>query len=115
MTHKSEQSFEDYVVAQLEDKHGEDAVHRQYYLPSGRYVDILVADPDGWTTHAYELENNAGSVLNGGGQASYYAAEVESQGFENAVPVLAVPADHIDDEERRIIRQTGVLVREIGF
>lgn len=115
MTHVSEQSFEDYLVAQLEAEHGEDAIHEQYYLPSGRYVDILVADVDSWQTWAYELENNAGSVLNGSGQAAYYAAEIESQGFENTVPVLAVPEGHIDDEERRIIRQTGVLVREVDF
>lgn len=112
----SEASFEDYVEELLIDEYGADNVERQYYLDkSERYADFLVFDESNNRIEGWELENTAGSVISGSGQAIYYAQEamMEFPDSGTAVPVLCVPDGHIDPRERHVIEQMGVTVREI--
>lgn len=114
--HAPERSFEDYVEALLIDEYGPENVERQYFLSySGRYVDLVAFDPENERVWAFELENDKGSVLNGSGQARFYATSLtyEDPSRGSAIPVLCVPAGHIDPEERSIIELSGVTVREI--
>lgn len=114
--HTPEKNFEDYVEELLIDKYGEENVERQYYLQySGRYVDLVAHDPENERTWALELENDKSSALNGSGQAKFYATSLahEDPDRGSVIPVLCVPAGHIDYEERHIIELSGVTVREI--
>lgn len=107
--HASERSFEDHVEHELRSEFGKDAVTRQHrFDDDGRIADFVVEHP--YATFCFELENDAGSVVNGSGQARYYASH-----FPDGVPVLAIPEGHIDPEERSYIEQTDVIVREYPF
>lgn len=114
--HMPERNFEDYVEELLVDEYGEENVERQYYLQySGRYVDLVAYDPENERTWALELENDKGSALNGSGQARFYSTSLKHEDPDrgSVIPVLCVPAGHIDYEERHIIELSGVTVREI--
>lgn len=122
-THVSEQSFEDYVESLLVDEHGAKAVHRQHRFDepvagldeaTNRVADFLVVTPQNFTW-AVELENDAGDVLNGSGQARIYAeaAHDEDPSRGAVLPMLVVPADHIDRPERQLIERSGVRVWEV--
>lgn len=117
MPHASEYTFEDAVEAHLNDLYGEPFVVRQHRFENDRVADFLVFDDDHGRMLAFELENDSGSLPNGVGQALFYAhsAMEEYDEYGGCVPVLCFPDGHIDDEERRILRRTGVILKEFAI
>lgn len=109
--HVSEYTFEDAVEDHLVEKYGEPNVHRQHRFSNDRYADFLVQD-DGvlWT---WELENDSGSLVNGMGQALFYAQSAleDWPDADGAIPVLCFPEGHIDEEERALFEQAGVVLQ----
>lgn len=113
----SEESFEDYVEGLLVADYGAENVSRQHRFNTGRIADFLIRDPVRGVQWAFELENDAGSVINGRGQAETYAelAYEEDPGAGVGIPVLAVPAGHIDPFERVQLETQGIVVREFSL
>ena len=110
--HEPEQTFEDWLKAQMEEEYGAENVHQQYRFPDGRRADLIHVLAD--EVRVFELENDSGSVVNGAGQALYYALQAEEE-WDNAEPWLGVPAGHIEDIEREVIRRMGVNVAEFDL
>ena len=115
MPHEPERTFKDFLEAQLIDKFGEENVERHHRLETDRVVDLLANDPLNPHQWAIELENDAGSTLNGTGQARHYAHRITKERPENgtAIPVLGVPTGHIDADEKQDYMETGIVVWEI--
>lgn len=113
--HESERAFEDHVEEQLVSHFSREQVHRQHRFPSGRIADFLVQTSYGMLT--WELENDSGSLVEGAGQALFYreAAEEEFPDNGSAIPVLCFPQNHIDEDERPILKDMGVVLREVEF
>lgn len=111
--HEPETTVED-VAEKLLEEAGAGEVLRQYEFDDERVADIIAFFRLGSIplTFAVEVENDSGSVLNGGGQARYYAEKARAV-WPNTVPVLAVPTGHIDPSERETIEATGVVVWEV--
>lgn len=108
MTHIPERTFEDSVEAWFVERYGRENVERQYYQRGVRwFVDLLVRLPYG--TLYIELESRASEVRNGVSQALGYAAEDPEKG----IPMVVVPAGHLDEERTNRLRQSStVVIRE---
>ena len=104
--HEPELKFQERLYEHYCEKYGAENVEREKRFSNGRRTDFWIETGD--AILAVEVENDADSVIAGSGQALLYATE-----HERAVPVVAVPADHIEEPERtQIASQTQVLVIE---
>lgn len=97
--HEPEQSFYDRVEQFLETEYGAANVESDKFLPEPyRFADLWVETP--LVDYAIEVENDFEAVLKGVGQVLIYAAEET-----NAVPVIIVPPDHVDEPEVSALRR----------
>lgn len=107
MTHEPESDFEHRVADWFRDAYGPRAVDTQVWLPGPRWYCDIVVDA-GWCALYIEVENDEDSVRPGSAQAMGYAATDPVRG----VPVVVTPKGHLDSERARLIRTSGVLLRE---
>lgn len=104
MTHESERTYSEKVEEYLISEYGEANVERNKHLSkTDRYVDFWVDGPV--VALAIEVENNFEAVLKGTGQSILYAAHEL-----NAVPVIILPPDHVEQPEADMIRSNVALV-----
>ena len=104
--HEPEVRFQERLHEHYTEKYGAENVEREKRFANGRRADFWVETGD--AILAVEAENDADSVIAGTGQTILYATE-----HERAIPVVAVPAGHIEEPERtQIANQTHVLVIE---
>lgn len=107
MPHEPEQPFHERVVTFLEGVYGEDNVESGAFMEeSYRFADVIVDGPV--VSLAIEIENDFEAVIDGVGQAILYASI-----DPNAIPVVVVPKDHVDDPEVDYIREYGIPVVEM--
>lgn len=94
MTHESEATYEERVVAALEDMYGEgNIITQKRFDVTGSVCDIVVRRPIGLDDFAIELENDADSVRGGAAQAAEYADQINGRG------VVLVEPGHINFPE----------------
>ena len=104
--HEPEVRFQERLHEHYNEKYGAENVEREKRFANGRRADFWV--DTGELVMAVECENDADSVIAGTGQTLLYATE-----HERAVPVVAVPAGHIEEPERtQIASQTQVIIIE---
>lgn len=104
MTHESEETFQDRVVEYLEDEYGAENIEENKYLPDPyRFCDIWVEGP--LVDYAIEVENDFDAAIKGVGQSLIYAAEEV-----NAVPIVVLPANHVDEPEVSSLRRAVPVV-----
>jgi len=108
MTHEIEVTFRDAVAEWFRSVYGAENVDEETYLAEPRWYCDIVVDT-GWARLVIEIENDADSVRAGTAQAASYAATDSVAG----VPVVIVPAGHLDPARTAAIRHGTVpLVRE---
>lgn len=106
-SHEPETTFQDHVERYLENKYGEENVERsRYFSESRRYCDLWVDGPV--VDLAIEVESRFSSAFKGVGQSVLYAAHEK-----NAVPIIVVPEDHVEQPEADMIRNRVPIV-ELG-
>lgn len=107
MTHLSEDEFTGVVHRWWIERVGEANVHREVYQPDPYwFVDLVVERPE--VTWYIEVENDAGSIRHGVGQALGYAADHPA-----GEPMVIVPADHTHRPDVDRLRESqAVLIRE---
>lgn len=105
--HTPEGDFEPEVAEWFERRYGEDAVRRQVWLGGYRWFCDVVVEC-GWCTLYVEVENDAGSVRPGFGQAAGYAGTDPNEGLH----LVVVPAGHTDEARLDALRREGAFVRE---
>lgn len=104
MTHEEEAPFQDRVVKYLEDEYGNENIEENKYLPDPyRFCDIWVEGPV--VDYAIEVENDFDAAITGVGQALIYAAEEV-----NAVPIVVLPTDHVEEPEISSLRRAVPVV-----
>lgn len=104
MTHADEADFAPQVEAWLVDTFGDDAVE------SGKWLSRTTCYADFWVDTgvvilAIEVENDAGSIRDGVGQALEYA-----QNDPRAVPVVITPVGHADDDQADALRNVCPII-----
>lgn len=108
MTDESEKSLENRIEELLVDHYGEDAVDRQHYYQTRRWVDLYV---DMGILHlAIECENDAPSIIEGVAQALLYANHDQTN---RTVPMVVIPDDHgLDAPEMQYLNQEVPILTE---
>lgn len=97
MAHESERTFHEKVLEYLEGVYGEENVETNKYLSEARrYCDVWVETQLGIL--AIEIENDFEACFKGVGQAIVYAAH-----HEEAMPMIIVPEDHVEEPERSML------------
>lgn len=113
----SEETFEGYVEGVLISKYGEENVKRQHHFENGRIADFVVLNDETGNMQTWELENDAGSLINGMGQALFYrqSALHDFPAHGSCTPVLCFPEGEINEDERQIYERIGVRLREFAL
>lgn len=104
MSHETEDAYHEKVKSILERSYGEENVEYEKYLPeTRRFVDFWVEGPV--VDLAIEVENDFEAALKGAGQSILYAAHEL-----NAVPVIILPPDHVEQPEADMMRSNIAIV-----
>lgn len=104
MTHESEITYHEKVQKVLELHYGEENVEYEKFLSeTHRFVDFWVEGPV--VDLAIEVENDFEAALKGAGQSILYAAHEL-----NAVPVIILPPDHVEQPEADMMRSNIAIV-----
>lgn len=104
MTHLSEAAFVESLQERFERQFGADAIEREYWCDdTGCFADFWVDVGD--LILAIEVENDEDSVRSGVAQALEYAAN-----DPRAVPVVYVPAGHVERAQVQALRSVCPIV-----